>query len=658
MLEPELGICHEVRKLREGALPYWRPLYEARDLERAFLDGDRYVEDNILYNKDRRRQQFRGQETSNVNRHKAAQATAAPRSIEALPVDRLTDPDDSEIAVSIIEWEASHPQKGFDDVVEEVIQDAVDCRAGAALLDWDPDMGPYGETYWRYKDVNLLMWEPGFNDPHHLKCGWFQEVRRMHLSEVKAMGKLKGKAKWRVPKDLQADGQIINREYGMNAMEGSTRLSYSPDLVGIPGAPVDDEHIWILFCWYKNDTTTYKEEAVDDEIPPGERYMGCNNHDCDYRSDTQDELVEQGLLGQGEELPEDSSGMMCPQCGTQIERRDFRTIEDEVLIYPKGRRLVIQPLLQKLSEDEPLYDGGWPVPTARSFPLLYVTAYIKPGRPMGPSDTTLGWEAQVASDQLMTMAFDRIMRHQMYYLMPRTGIYDYRGQRYEYRDDQYNVMFYDTSDPNGPPPKPDVIEGSALDSAWPAYWNAVQQTLLGHQGISDFGLTPNSSKDIAASTVSQLNQMGEIPVAHFIRRKNRAMSKAYGVWWDYIRYTYKGDRLARLRLSDEFIVDKLKGDELPNFDFTVAETPVFAGIQKERNEAFQALLQIGQTMPHMLDVFAEVNQLPPSIVRKVRNAMMMAPPMPGMEQGATPGIDSAELDPASLLDPNAAMSAA
>lgn len=619
-MHDNLGVCYEVRKRREGALPYWRPMWEARTEERAFLDGDRY-EVNESHNRDRRRQQFRGQETSNVNRNKTAQATAAPRSIEALAVDKLTDPDDAETAVSIMEWEQGHPQKGFEDVLEEVIQDAIDCRAGAALLDYDPDMGEYGETFWRWKNSNLLMWEEGFADPHHLKCGWMQEARLMHLDDILAMGKLKGKAKWYGTDKIVADSQMLNERQGPTNSDGSPRLDAWNNM-GVPGVPTDDQHAWVLFDWRKNDPGTIRRQKEERMIPDGERYIGCNNSECDYREQTQDEQIAAGELPEGATLPE-SSGL-CPMCGTMTERRDVHAQEQDVLAYPKGRRLVIMPLIQTLPDDEPFYDGAWPVPTARSFPILWITSYVRPGSPMGVSDTTLNWEAQIASDQLLTMAFDRIMRHQIYYKMPSVGINDVNGYRFEYRDDQYNVMFSDNSDPSRSEPQVQVIQGSALDNAWPAYWNAVQQTLMGPQGTNDMGLTPDSSKNIAASTVAQLDKIGNIPIAHFIRRKNRALGKATGVHWDYLRATYGPDRLARLRLGDEDLVVELKGDELANFDFRFSEAPDFSGLDKTRSDAFKDLFAMVQQNPdpEWLDLYAEINHFPPSIVRKVKRKLL------------------------------------
>jgi len=617
MPDDGLSACARDRKRREGALPYWRPLWESRTEERGFLDGDRYENWNELHNKDRRRQQFRGPEIAENNDWLVAQATAVPRNIEALPVDAITDPDDGEIAVSILEWELNNPLKGFDEVDEEVTQDAVDCRSGCAMLHWDPDLGPYGELYWAWKDSNLVMFEPGFTDPHHPKCGWLEVDVRMLISDVEKMGRLKGKARWYVPEDLKADAYAQGHPGESNGSTWNRGIDEigARQLLGVPGEPTDDEHMWVSFCFYKNDASTYRREKASREIPEGERYLACDETDCPYRSDTQDELIRDEKMQPGETLPDELEP--CPLCGGHISRRDIYSDEEEVLYYAKGRRLLIRPLLQMLPEDEPFYDGDWPVPKARSFPVYWLTRRLRPGRPMADSDTTRHWDPQLASDQLLTMAFDRIMRHQNYYGIPGTGITAVgTGERFEFRDDQYNVYVYDPADASHPEPEIKITQGAALDSAWPGYWQSVQQVLLGHRAKVDFGLTPERSKNIAAETIQTIERQGNIPLEHFLRRKFRALGKAFGVMWDYMRHVYTPARLARLQIGGESIVSKLRGDELPNYDFQISVNPPFSGIDKARSEAFTGLLRIAREAPEYLEVFAKINNYPPSIVRE------------------------------------------
>ena len=613
---PDDGIsaCEQARKLREGALPVWRPQWEARTENRAFLDGDRYEESNNLANRDPRRQQFRGSETSDNNRWLAAQTTATPRQLEALPVDRMSDPVDGEVAVSLLEWELNNPLKGFDDVDEEVVNEAVDCRAGAAMLHWDPDIGPYGELYWLWQNPNLVMFEPGFADPHHPACGWMQTLHRMSKHDIKRMGELKGKAKWNVPKEIHGDSATA----AVSSRQTSGVLStQGAQLLGVPNPPTDDDHQWVLFCWYKNDPTTYKRQKQSREIPKGQQYLACDNPECDYRTDTQDQMIQEEKVPGGYQLPEVGEDP-CPQCGSTISLRSQRSEEEDVLYYARGRRLLVFPLLQMLPDDEPYYDGDWPVPTARSFPIYWLTRYVRAGRAMGDCDTERHWDSQVASDQMLTMAFRRVMEHQNYYTLPLNGAFDFQNNAFEFRSEQFNVIRIDYSNANIPPPGVGVVAGSALDPSWGQHWNAIQQTLLGQRAKSDLGLTPDRTKDIAASTVAQLTQQGNIPLEHFKRRRSRALSKAFGVMWDYIRHVYTRARLARLNLWGEQIVERLRGDELPNYDFQIVEAPAFNGLEEARQKAAQVLIQTATEAPEWLDLIAEINNFPPSIVRRVK----------------------------------------
>jgi hypothetical protein len=81
----------------------------------------------------------------------------------------------------------------------------------------------------------------------------------------------------------------------------------------------------------------------------------------------------------------------------------------------------------------------------------------------------------------------------------------------------------------------------------------------------------------------------------------------------------------------------LQGDELPNFDFIIEDSPPFTGLEKARAEAFQAYAQIVQspaTQP-LAALFAEVNGLPPSVVQKMEKAIEAAKMMNPM--GLPPG---------------------
>lgn len=600
--------AQRVRDLYQDHIGFWKTYRDAMDNEENFLAGERYEDDHGSYNRDRRLTQIRGQEIQDTIRHVVAKVTERPRSVEARPIDEDQDPDTAEVAASLIEWELSNPWKGFEDCFEAAVTACREKRLGIVWMDWEPSCGAFGEILYRYADGRRFMWDEAY-DPHHPLCGWLLEERRLPVEWIKQNFK---DADW-VQADRDAFTESGEFKPGIPILRGAggERLPRS--------GTFKDGRATLWFCWYKRDPEyggVVKQATEYQALPKeGDRFMACVSG-CGYRSQTQDELQAAGT----EALPS-MLEQGCPTCGGDLERVDAIAPELAAPI-PPGRKLVILAPFSPAPDDRTLYEGDWPIATARSFPGLFLTAYIKPGLPMGPSDTALMWDQQVACDQLRTMGLQRVFEHRNYWEMPWVGIKDYKGQRFNFREDQFNVMYRDNSVAMGPS---DVRlhSGTGLDPAWSLVFGISQAALTQYRGVTDLGLTQESTKNIAASTVAQLNQMGEIPTAHFNRRKNRELGKFYGVVWDYIRATYTAERLKRLRIDGSDLLMPLAGDEMPNFDFVIADTPEYTGLEKARADAFQLLLQIAlnpQTAP-FLDLFAELNNLPRSIVRKLEKRM-------------------------------------
>jgi hypothetical protein len=631
-LAEALGAAAKVRKLYQDHLAFWQPRREAMTECEEFLLGDRYVDDHGAYSRDRRLVQIRGQEVQDTIRHVAAKATEKPRSVEARPRDELEDPQHAEYAAALVEFELGNPWKSFDDYYEAAILSARSMRLGIVWMDWVPDCAPFGEIIYSYGDPRRYMWDPAYESPHHPLCGWLIREKRL---EVEVARETYG-AKW-----LEPDRDAISKSG--QPKPGVPLLSQGSDRMSAGSTLYKDNKCTILECWYKNDRTVKGPESgdyspIDD---PEDRYMVCASG-CGYRSETQGQLRDAGKVDV--ELPE-MIPQGCPTCGGELERIDAEQEEKYSLAYAKGKRLVVIAGFSAAPEDRPLYDGSWPIPKARSFPGLFLTAYQKPGEPTGPCDVDLMWDQQIASDNLRTMAVQRTFEHRNYWVLPKVGLTDYRGQRFKFREDQFNVMYRDDSLGMGNL-TPTLINGTGLDPQWPIAFNAVQAALTQYRGVTDLGLSPENTKNIAASTVAQLNQLGEIPTAHFNRRKNRELGKFYGVAWDYIRATYTRQRLARLNLDGMDVLANLEGDELPNFDFVLSDTPEFTGLEKGRSEAFQALLQVAMnplTQP-FIDLFAEINNLPPSVVRKLKKTLELqqqaaAAALPVMDGGgSSPGV--------------------
>jgi len=152
-------------------------------------------------------------------------------------------------------------------------------------------------------------------------------------------------------------------------------------------------------------------------------------------------------------------------------------------------------------------------------------------------------------------------------------------------------------------------------------FNITQASLTMYRGVTDLGLTPDSSKDIPVGTIDTMVQQGNIQVAYFNRRKNRALSKFYGVVWDYVRETYTPERMSRLNLDGADILARLNPDDLPNFDFVIEDSAPFTGVEKERSDAAKELVAMAVQQPDTWDLYAELTGAPASIIRKIEKRM-------------------------------------
>lgn len=294
--------------------------------------------------------------------------------------------------------------------------------------------------------------------------------------------------------------------------------------------------------------------------------------------------------------------------------------------YQNGRRLVITAPLNK--EDQAVYDGDWPIPTARSFPAFFITPYVKPG----DSDVDYHWDQQIASDQLRTLANQRVFEHRKYWILPSEGITDAKGKRFRFREDQFNVMYRDTSTPRDL--RVEGVDGTGLDPGWQVAFNATQQALMQFRSSADFGTSEERTRDIPVGTTQQLVRQAETPTAHFRRRINRELGKFYGVVADYIQATLTFERAARLRIDGIDQVVNVHGNLLPNYDFVLEDTPEFTGLEQQKADAFNAALQIitNPITAPFFSVWADMNNIPKSVTRRIEKILdeqQQQGPMPG-----------------------------
>lgn len=660
----KLTPCAALRKLVEVHEPVWRPYWDAIKREVAFLEGDRYEPGNGIENTDERLTEIRGQELQETIRDFCAEATARPRSVEPRPTDHEDDAPLGEAMAELVERELKDPWKGFTLHEYECVYDSRVRRHGVLWMDYERDFGEYGgEIFFRTLDPTTCMWESCYH-PHHPLCGWFFYKLRMPVVWIhENYPKTK---KW-----LKSD-QMASDDEGLTS---GRPLARNAKTITSPAIEDDKAELW--FCWYKNDQSTKQRDSGEEmTLEPDQRYMSCANG-CGYRSPTQGDLLAQGKLEN--ELPVSLDG--CPDCAeagdeVTLTRIDRRGLDETVRAYPRGKRMVMMAGQQQSPEDEPIYDGKWPVPTARSFPGLFLFSEVDPRKPTGKSDIYWMWDQQKAADTLRTLALQRVLENRTYWLMSAAGIEAWNGQRFGFRNDQFNVAYVNQAKLTQGPPVFEPKSASGLDATgWSLAMNYTLQALTQHRSIVDYGLSEDNSKNIAVGTVQQLTKQGKISIEEYIRRKSQALSQFYGVVDDYIRAIYTPQRLERLNIEGKDLLMKHWGDDMPRFDYNIEETPDFAGLDKAKAEAHNALLQVvpqaiqlamqlGLPADSLIDsvteLFADTNNLPRSVLRKFQGAIKQAKEearaaadqqmaQGGGAQDAGGGMDAAAADPAQAL---------
>lgn len=626
-------------ELFQSQWDFWRGKFEANDELERFLSGDRYARNSRQFGKDRRDVQIRGQETSGNIRHRIAKATERPRSAEGRPRDHDGDPDTAEAMVGLITDDLADPYKGFERERYMAMQAALEGRRGVVWMDWCPEHGPFGEIFDTYQQQGSVMWDAAYH-PHHPLCGWLTRHRRIDYRQANRMYKVD----WLRPDrgSINASGQW---NHGTSSWgDWSNRMA---------SLALKDNKVLIRETWIKNDPTQYDTGKIQSTrvLKPDERYMACSEK-CGFRSSTQATLKAQGAIRYSlpdvvEGASEDNPRGGCPECGAMLERIDARDTTGE-LRYSNGRRMIVAAPFCPGPGPEHLYDGAWPIPTARSFPALFIFASVKPGdNTGGPCDVDLMWDQQVASDNLMTLAVQRVFEHRDYWRMPSTGIYNGNGDRFEFRDDDENVMFEDmTLRQKYGESIVQHIAGTGLDDGWMPVYQSVQNKLLSDLSKADLEPTQQASRDIAVGTAQLMVQQSEVANEDFIRRSNLELSIYYGVRDDYIRATYTPERLRRLNIDGADQLIQVWGDTMPSFDYVVTETPDFTGIDEQRAKSWDAAMQVvAQFGPEALEPWAAFHNVPRSVVRSLQKmfAERQAAAEAAMMGGVVPGGEGSPL---------------
>jgi len=586
----------------------WRPIHEsATEVVEFLIDGQHFEDDDGRYSKSSTEIRWCGEESFHRWRHEIGVVTETG-TLVARPVDMDGTPAAAELAANIVQSDIDRPEKEFEDNNEGVVGAASAIGYGVGWLDYIPDWGPYGNIFFVADDPRNFMCDTRAKSVHSPFCRHVR--RRLRLTKAELLRRCEGPNGWNrdVVERMQPDDGDDSKVF---KIETSPGFVLKVDGGANDDVPDEDKHYTVFITMYRrsDDKETHYSQ---DYLEPGDRYLRCTT--CNYRTESQSVM--------GQELP-DALEASCPRCMDSpdptltgdMERVDFMEQSREMLAYPEGKVCVIAPFA---GVSDYLYEGP-PQFKLRSFPVMFLSRFMHPFYTTGPGIGMLAWYNQTATDMLMRLALERIVDSAPRWMTPDDGIDDVNGLPYTFAPDNGNIMIYRTSDGA---PNVQFLGGEAgIPQAWGSVIGVGRASLTGHTGIADFSLSEGQSRDIPASSVALQVQQEEVPVAHFKRRYQRQRSILMGVYYDMLRATRPWQDLYRTIGPDGLDkVQAVAAGDLPNFDFHYSDSPDFSPKDQARAAGLNLVMQAIVNAPWSVDLIADANKVPPSIVRRAKFA--------------------------------------
>lgn len=609
---------------------YYRPAHARSRTCLDFVLKQKHYKQDEGQTLDRTRVQPKGAETFNTIRHKTAQIAGQSTYFECWPTDQQDDPQAAEAARRVLESIVQDPLKRYRPCKRRMVLGALVASTWYCKVEWDSSIGPYGDLRFSSLAPFYLLPAPGWQDIHDPKCPYVIEWADLPIDFVRSKAG-KGENAWKDLEDLWPDnqGQYKSQdEYTRSLSDSSPDEGYGPDTVRV------------VMMWERSDPALEKKEGSDyNVLPEAQRYMACP--DCGYKT------MEHPT---GEQGPLPLEGGLCPVCYDSVPqgfssllRIDAHRQDERYLRYPKGRLRICLPIQRRMA-----YDGGWPC-KMRSFPFFQFRAYENPEEYHGLSDTMLHGNNQVILNSLRRMGYEQMRTSRSVIIVAggpdNKGLLDSRGREFRFSDENGCVAYTQGQTVQN---MVQHVQGQGLPAQWATYHQTILNSFEATQGTSDLGLTPASSKDIAASTVKQLTEMGEIPVADHRDVLNEEESIFLGVALDiWIANTTAARAVRYLGPDGNMVVDKLRGADVATVDVIVTASPQ---IRQAHMDQFQSFSQWAAMPPPLRRLAAEMLNIPLSKVgqleaEEAKAAQTQGPPVPG----ATPPAPNGTPPPASMV---------
>lgn len=615
--QDDTAVLGEVRQNYDRAYAWLEPNFTRWEDNYRFLYYRDHYDDVNANERDRRRAKPRGRQLSSKHRRKLAQVMKSALYISADPVDDALDPDAAERVKWFMEYEVRDPAKRFKRTLRRAVSLAMATDAGAIGLKVYHDMGPYPVIRPYLLDPRCVLWTPGWQDPDDDTCPWVITEETMLVQEIEAMaGDRFGKWAWKNTDGLKG-GASPTDNIGSTSRLGKSLGQLASENAGT-GPDESPDRVRVLYCWYRFDHTTYKRDTDQyRELMPAQYYMACPM--CGATDRTQP----------GDKLPE--RGSACPACMTlgrlsPMLRVTREIVTEDVKAYREGKRLVIVAP----DENRVFYDDCWPETVGgrpiRNVPVCFLKCYDIPMDPWGSSDTEWDFTYQVIANALERRLYEFLSQTGGVIVTSWDGLWSADGTKpFQFSDRPISLA---RTKNMGQPQIQFFEPRGAVGEALP-FMNFVNGQFRADMGTSDLGLTQENSKDIAASTVRQLTESGEIPVDDMAEQVREALSPFYGTWYDLKRGVMTERQAVRIRPD---LWETLRGEEMPDADVAVGSGPIWDDFDGERMQKFSILFAPPpphippQSWPQYWSLLAEVGNIPQEMVAKAQR--LLAPPAP------------------------------
>lgn len=539
----------------------------------------------------------------NQERHKAAQILKNSSFFEVRPRDQERDPVAAAYMKALLNRYIQDPDSEYQDALEDVVDGALAARLWGITVGWDPECE---ELTFRSRDPRNIFWTPGFKNLHSRRVPYLIIKELMTPAEVERMGEQAG---WKNTAGILPDAEAISS--GQRA--GSDTPIRDVNVAG--RLSTETKFVTVLMC-YQRGLKQKKNLPAYRALDKGDRYMWCKT--CDFKglpqSYTQQELPKVGDLcpicdaayqqDQQQPMP---TGVPPAQPTIRIDRE---AVDREVMAYKKGQRLrIIAPAMAR-----ELWDGDWEYDT-KGFTTLVYSPYNHPVDAIPKSDTYYYRSLACVADAMLRLGYEQMRKAHGIILAPQDSLFDANGEAYAFSE-QRDIAYYDNE--YLPPGSIQWFQPPGLNSAWPAYYQAIQGEFAANKGTGDVGLTPGQSKDIAVGTIETLVETGEIPVDRHIRRFRHFLSLTLTRATEILRSVLTTEIAVRVLGPDGVEAWRsMRASGLPGVDVVVTAEP---DISKEEMDKAKDLIQLASQPPYLRRFVARSLGIDPRLLDELDQA--------------------------------------